>query len=72
MNFIKLSTHLINISKIIYIKRETTKFIIHLNSSSLNGFLMAGSGNVSSENDKIIIHNNNNDYKIIEDFINKH
>lgn len=77
MNFIKLSSYLINVSKIKYIKQEKTlekaKFIIHLSSNNFSGLSLFGFGYVSTNTNKIIVYKDNkdNDYKIVEDFINK-
>ena len=71
--FIKLSSFIINSSKINYIGIKPKLFIIEWTKNDLGGFFFVGSGSISTTNLKMEIcaENNPEDYLIMSEWINK-
>jgi len=71
MSFIRFSNQLINVAWIRQIVINPNKYAIHCNTPSYNGFMLAGSGLISSEPSVIIIdkEQNTNDYEVMTRWI---
>ncbi len=72
INFIKLSSNIINTKYIHKILVTPNKYYIHIINKNINGFAFFGMGSISSENDVITVCQNTDpfDYKIVTDWIN--
>lgn len=69
--FLRLSSVIINISKIIKINIDKNKYIITVDKTTTSGFIFIGVGELNSELCDINICANKNpvDYKIVSDWI---
>lgn len=72
MSFIKLSSIIINTSKISSINIYNNKYYINIGLQDIDGFFMFGSGHISSTSKSIIICEklHTDDYNIINKWIN--
>jgi len=72
VNFIKLTSLIINTSKITTIIIKNNRYCIYLNNFDISGFLYNTHGHISSNNEKLEICQTANpeDYKIITNWIN--
>jgi len=70
MTFLRLSSHLINISKISHISIKDSMYSINITSNNPIGFMIAGSGFLNCE-DKLDIHKDKDpeDYKVVSKWI---
>lgn len=71
MNFIKLSKIIINTSKISTVELLENKYLITISKNDVSGFMLAGSGLVTSLEKKITICQKNepNDYEVINKWV---
>ena len=67
MSFIRFSNQLINVAWIRQIVINPNKYVIHCNTPSYTGFMLAGSGLISSDQSVIIIDKEKdaNDYEVM-------
>lgn len=73
MKFIRLTKMLINPSTIRTISMTDTSYTIHFTSEKVNGFLLAGSGLVSSHSSHLVIDKTKqpSDYRMLQCWISK-
>jgi hypothetical protein len=71
MSFIRFRNQMINVNWIRKIVIEPTTYRIHYNDSSHYGFILAGSGFLSSENHVIVIdkEKHTHDYDVLQKWI---
>jgi hypothetical protein len=73
-NFIKLTSMIINISRVSTIEIHASKYLIHVNDDKFSGLWLFTSGVLNSNNDKqieVCKEQHPVDYKNLTDWINK-
>lgn len=73
MNFIRLTTMLINPSTIRTITLSDTRYIIHFTSERVQGHTLLGSGVIASYSSEIIVdkEKNSTDYRMLQCWLSK-
>jgi hypothetical protein len=73
VNFIRLSSVIINTVKISKIEIQENKYCIHLMNSNIDGFFLFSSGFIHTQNDKIEVCKieQPTDYNSLTDWINR-